>query len=114
MIGRAVAAGLGTWAGAIGVVVHRQREAWFEATVPWGVLLAWFVLLVTVLAAADLAPRGAAWAGGAWIVVVLAVQLGRDVWIQGDALGWGFLGGGLLIGAVVTGWTAYRTSGSTP
>ena len=114
MIGRAVAAGLGAWAGAIGVVVHRQRDDLVEMTLPWGVLLAWALLLVAALAAADLAPLGSAWAGGAWTLVVLAVQLGRDVWIQGDALGWSFLGGGLLIAAVVTGWTVYRTSGSTP
>ena len=114
MIHRAAAAGLGAWAGAIGVIAHRQRETWFEIALPWGLLLAWLLVLVVVVAAADLAPLGAAWAGGAWTVVVLAVQLGRDVWIQGDALGWGFLGGGLVIAAVVTGWTAYRTSGSTP
>ncbi len=114
MIGRAVALGLGAWAGAIGVIVHRQREMWFEATVPWGLALAWLLVAVAALAAADQAPLGAAWAAGAWIVIVLAVQTGGDVWIQGDAWGWAFLLGGLAAGAGVTGWTAYRTSGSTP
>lgn len=113
MIGRLACLALGGYAGLLGLVVHRQRVDIIGAVLPWGLLVALVLAWLVAVSAAQLTELGAAWAGGSWALAVLLLQLGEDVLVASDSLGWSFTIGPLLIFAVTAWWSAHRRSGST-
>ncbi|MFD1860687.1 hypothetical protein EHW97_11125 [Aeromicrobium camelliae] len=113
MIGRLVCVALGAYTAVLGVLVHRQRADVGGWALPWGLLVVLTLVWLVALSAAHLAELGPAWAGGTWALVVLLLQLGRDVLVGSDAVGWTFMLASLVIFVVITWRSAHRRSGST-
>jgi len=97
-----------------GFVVHRHVERQLLVDLPWGLALALVTLFAVVRAAGEVSGvHGLAASAGGWVLIALLVQSPRpegDFLLAGDALGYGFLLGGMAVlgVAVVTGVTAER------
>lgn len=100
---------LGAYGGAVGVVLHRQRSEAFGLDLPWGLALVIVLALLIALTAQSFLRFGSVWSGGGWLLPTLLMQLGEDVWIGDDAIGWLFLLVPLACFAVIAWWSVNRT-----
>lgn len=97
--------------------MHRHVWRDLPVDVPWGTLLALASAFTVVRAAGLLAGvQGVVGVAVGWVVMVLVLQPARpegDFLLAGDALGYGFLLGGLatVAAAVVTGIAAQSRAG---
>lgn len=101
-----VACGLvGVLVGLAGLLAHRHAVRPSGVVLPWGLLLglATAYAVITALSMTPVAVRGAAACGAGWVLAVVVAQHARpegDFLIAGDALGMGFVFGGMLAVAV--------------
>lgn len=94
---------LGLLVGLHGAVVHRLESSVAGVDLPWGLALALLATGLVARGAAVAVPVGAAWFGLGW-TLALVVQQGvgsGSYLVAGDAPGWTFMGGGLVVLVVV-------------
>jgi len=96
---------LGAWAALAGTLAHRQVLRMWGLTIPWGLLLGLVTIYVVIqaLTMTDAGVRAAVGCALGWVVTVLSLQGSRpegDFLVSGDALGSGFVLGGMAVVAV--------------
>ncbi len=101
----AASALLGAWAALAATLVHRQVLRMSGLTIPWGLLLGLVTIYVVIqaLTLTVAGVRGAVGCAVGWVVTVLGLQSSRpegDFLVSGDALGSGFVLGGMAVVAV--------------
>jgi len=101
----AAGAVLGAWAALAATLAHRHALRMSGLTIPWGLLLGLVTIFVVIQALTLTAGgvRGAVGCAVGWVVTVLGLQSSRpegDFLVSGDALGSGFVLGGMAVVAV--------------
>lgn len=97
VLARLVAVVLGVWVGVTGSVVHRAAVDVAGVDLPWGLALSLGTVVAVAWACDRRIPVGGAWFGLGWTVVLLGQQLqtSGSYLVASDALGWGYLLGGM-------------------